>query len=220
MTVMRLATRVLRAMVLALGLGFAVGQSQAATYNLNLTGTVPGGAYSSFSIGGFQYDNWGLNLDGLDQPFVAQQGDSINATITLNQPFTIPASQLYTFFSLQLGGFDAPFPFGNVGTDGSTSFFLGGNPGLSGNFGTSTSGAIVNSSVWFPPDNGDITFDSVISNFTITELGGDALLNYAQINYTRVSAVTAVPEPETYAMMLAGLGLLGFAARRRKQKVA
>jgi hypothetical protein len=29
-----------------------------------------------------------------------------------------------------------------------------------------------------------------------------------------------VPEPETYAMMLAGLGLLGFVARRRKQKVA
>jgi hypothetical protein len=33
-------------------------------------------------------------------------------------------------------------------------------------------------------------------------------------------AATSVPEPETYAMMLAGLGLLGFAARRWKQKAA
>jgi len=30
-------------------------------------------------------------------------------------------------------------------------------------------------------------------------------------------SVSAVPEPETYAMLLAGLGLLGFAARRRQQ---
>lgn len=32
--------------------------------------------------------------------------------------------------------------------------------------------------------------------------------------------VSAVPEPETYALMLAGLGLLGFMGRHRKQKAA
>ena len=33
--------------------------------------------------------------------------------------------------------------------------------------------------------------------------------------YNGAISVTAVPEPETYAMMLAGLGALGFLARRR-----
>ena len=32
--------------------------------------------------------------------------------------------------------------------------------------------------------------------------------------------VLAIPEPETYAMLLAGLGLMGFVARRRQRKLA
>jgi len=36
----------------------------------------------------------------------------------------------------------------------------------------------------------------------------------------QISAVTAVPEPESYAMMLAGLSLMGFVARRRMKKSA
>ena len=35
-----------------------------------------------------------------------------------------------------------------------------------------------------------------------------------------IPRVDVVPEPESYALMLAGLGLLGFIARRRKQRVA
>lgn len=34
----------------------------------------------------------------------------------------------------------------------------------------------------------------------------------------KLTAVTAVPEPETYAMLLAGLGLMGGIARRRNKK--
>ena len=37
----------------------------------------------------------------------------------------------------------------------------------------------------------------------------------ARIHLSATSVTVAVPEPETYAMLLAGLGLVGFAARRR-----
>jgi hypothetical protein len=43
--------------------------------------------------------------------------------------------------------------------------------------------------------------------------------NHTSFGYVTISDfnVTAVPEPETYAMLLAGLGVIGFMARRRKQ---
>jgi hypothetical protein len=38
--------------------------------------------------------------------------------------------------------------------------------------------------------------------------------------YSGDVSVSAVPEPETYGMLLAGLGLVGFAARRKAKKAA
>ena len=46
--------------------------------------------------------------------------------------------------------------------------------------------------------------------------GGDFTQAGYQIAHVQV---TAVPEPETYAMLLAGLGLVGLVARRRKPKM-
>ncbi|MBX3616406.1 FxDxF family PEP-CTERM protein [Nitrosomonas sp.] len=40
--------------------------------------------------------------------------------------------------------------------------------------------------------------------------------DYNDLSFSFSNTVAAVPEPETYAMFLAGLGLLGFLSRRRK----
>jgi hypothetical protein len=52
----------------------------------------------------------------------------------------------------------------------------------------------------------------------ITLLDGSAYFNYgARLTSFAPSAVSAVPEPETYMMMFGGLGLLGLAARRKRR---
>lgn len=50
------------------------------------------------------------------------------------------------------------------------------------------------------------------------QVSGTAMSRAAGKYYADV-ALAPVPEPETYAMMLGGLGLLGFTARRRNKKL-
>jgi len=75
----------------------------------------------------------------------------------------------------------------------------------------------------------DLSYTSPIdvSDFDFFSTGGGngAFLSAAQV--MRIGPlddgsgyVGAVPEPETYAMMLAGLGLMGFVARRRRRQGA
>jgi hypothetical protein len=62
------------------------------------------------------------------------------------------------------------------------------------------------------------SFGGLIADFTgplVLTISGTS---GATGSYAGTLNVSAVPEPETYAMMLGGLGLLGFMARRRKQQ--
>ena len=71
---------------------------------------------------------------------------------------------------------------------------------------------------------GSFAFDSTATNSTFSSLlAGDyyyqvtgAVMGNKGGGYQLFSEVTPVPEPETYAMLLVGLGLVGFMVRRRK----
>ena len=57
------------------------------------------------------------------------------------------------------------------------------------------------------------TFDGTAAHPFVLTVNG--FTNTADAGYHGTITVTAVPEPETYAMLLAGLGLMGAIARRR-----
>jgi hypothetical protein len=61
------------------------------------------------------------------------------------------------------------------------------------------------------------TFGSISLPTLTAGLSWDISRLYADGTVSVIGVAAPIPEPETYAMLLAGLGLLGFEARRRKQ---
>ncbi len=122
-------------------------------------------------------------------------------------PGTVTLSGLASYFGYYGGSPD---------TFNSVSFFNGGS--LVGSFdgtalaafaGVAADGNQTVGNFWnFTANNAGDYFNSVV------------FASVSNAFETDNHAVLAVPEPETYAMMLAGLGLIGFSARRRKNNVA
>jgi hypothetical protein len=112
--------------------------------------------------------------------------------------------------------FDAAYPLANG--DGDYTFTVGaGQLGGNINFAWGPNSGIDVFQVW------DIATVGGVTTYTSTNFDGDAILGGRMVDgaFPGFSAnfnlaVAAVPEASTYGMMLAGLGLVGFAVRRRK----
>jgi hypothetical protein len=180
------------------------------------TETFQAGAVFARTGGGTVYNS--------DSPDAGLTGDNIYLIYTVSaQPKKAAVSANDKWFSV--GGADAPavfhfspattyvgFLWGSVDTYNQVSFFdgssnliasfVGGAHGLANNevangFGSQGQAQYFNFSA---PSIGSVRFTS----------GGNAF------EIDNLSAVAAVPEPDTYALMLGGLAAVGFVARRRR----
>lgn len=93
--------------------------------------------------------------------------------------------------------------------------------GLFGNLGTVWPGFDTNSVIDFNGANASVTFsslaflDTAIGN-SLDNGGTDWLIGGLNAGDSLSITVTAVPEPETYALLLSGLGMVGWLTRRRR----
>jgi hypothetical protein len=178
--------------------------------NLITNGDFSGGTYTS-TVGG--------NTSNMDP-----NGWTPNAGFNLNPSFNHPAV-VNSLSALSIGNFD----YQQLATLSQTFSDLSGSS-YTVNFSAFDGGANGDPIAYLQVSAGgqSVTLNDTVAapfqpyNFTFTGTGSDTLSISAQTNpsewyVTNVSvAVAAVPEPETYAMLLAGLGLIGFIAYRRK----
>lgn len=130
-------------------------------------------------------------------------------------------SILYTFLTDGTGPFDMVYQYQQGTTTdgmlvfGDSSLASGTTPlGISTSFDQTFSGTLPSYSAVNDSNYARSSFRMVYSNNWNNAVqfvsGGDVTIT--------INPVTAVPETETYAMMLAGLGLMGTVVRRRKAK--
>lgn len=217
---MRTNTLLKSALAIAASCTLWAGAAQATVHNINLSGTVANGFAQTVISGPSRFDFFTLGLSGFEDmdPIIVAQGDTINATVTLDTLLTVPASVDRTNLFLSLQG--VWFPGGDTGVTGGMSFFNGSDLVFSLPSTTTTStGQLIVSGNLFPPNNIEYSFDSFTTSFTVDTLSSPANLDVAIAGYGLVSpsGIAPVPEPATWAMMIIGFGGVGALMRRRRR---
>jgi len=183
--------------------GYFTGQS--------MGGGVCGGLASGCVIG---TPTGSLSLDAASpNTFITGDGANPTSPVLSGTPtFNGPVSML---FSTDLAG---------VGLDGGYFDAIGGTAITAFARDGTVLGSVTNTGTGIEflglvTDNGANLIAGLQFSLVGSEPAGFAIDNL-RFGTTEQVVVTPVPEPETYALLLAGLGLLGFAARRRRLKEA
>jgi choice-of-anchor C domain-containing protein len=175
-----------------------------------------GGSFTTLDAGSGALTGWSIDsgsIDHIGSYWTAQDGlQSLdlagNTNGVISQSFATTANQAYNVSFWVAGNSDngSSTKLGSVGVVGSAT-----------------------QSIVFDASNSTHTnMGWVQQNYSFVATGANSTLTFAStapggtaygLALDNVS-VAAVPEPESYAMLLAGLGLMGFVGKRRKSKQA
>jgi len=199
---------------------FAIDQAAGTSFAFNLgsvahlTGlnqNITGSAWNSFvAAEGGVLDNvtWGIAYDqGIGAP-TSQWGTTVTDGKTIGSETSTKMNggrSAFTTFISQAGNSALNAGTGVYTNAGNASNFT---VGVKNNWGGNAAG--------FTTDNFVGTDAAFYTVTQATSAAGGTFVGNFSFNGTNV-AVAAVPEPETYAMFLAGLGMVGAMVRRRKQ---
>ena len=187
-----------------------------------------------------------VTLYNLNTTAVAAFGEPSYGSVSLSQDGTAVDFLIELREDLNLvfdndGGSTAAFSFNATGVavgdisgvmDKAGKTFAVAQPGIDAPFGVFTFGIVCVSNCAHSVFGDVLAFkvaDATLADFRIESTGGNPNAQFAADVFMTGSGVrgavsailvaTPVPEPATYALMLAGLGAAGFIARRRKAAV-
>lgn len=195
--------------------------------NLGLSGTVLG-AGTETVYGGFGFEGFvTIKANAGEQISQIVTSGLGNTTLTVGSGGGFSASGTIPYVN---SGFGYMGNFGSTWVSNQESYVGSGSAVIIGGSSNNTPGETVTGTAMYLdyPFSGFVAGTTMATGLTFGAVnlaamgeGSSAQSSIDSISYTvSVSSINPVPEPETYAMLLAGLGLIGAAVKRRKAKQA